>query len=122
MSDIANRLHAIVTQAVEEITRLRERVEELDARANEYARIAALGADLSLSDEPLEFEIEACTDTVRIASLEADARRYQYLRSNHWTMPGALIVTSSESVRLGCMTYSADLLDAEIDAAMDRKS
>jgi len=39
VSDIADRLHAIVTQAVEEITRLRKQVAELDARAADKRRM-----------------------------------------------------------------------------------
>lgn len=54
----------------------------------------------------------------RIEALEKDAARYRWLREQHWSEKGMCVVRQAESVRLGSFCPSGEILDAEIDAAM----
>lgn len=49
-----------------------------------------------------------------------DARRYRWLRRQHWDDSALCVVTEpKQNVRLGTYCPSEDLLDAAIDAAME---
>lgn len=45
-----------------------------------------------------------------------DAKRYRWLRSQHWMMQ-TVVVTNAKSVQRGTQTYSGEFLDEKIDQA-----
>lgn len=51
--------------------------------------------------------------------LEIDAERYRWLRSQHWSESVACVVTNpKQSVKLGALCPSQELLDNFIDTSM----
>jgi hypothetical protein len=53
----------------------------------------------------------------RLAAVEADAERYRWLRSQHWTQDTFCVVRPG-SLGVGAMTFTSDELDARIDGFM----
>ena len=61
-------------------------------------------------------ELRALLD--RCTELEADARRYRWLREQHWSSsPLAVVANPKKAIRLGHDSPSGSRLDDEIDAA-----
>lgn len=59
--------------------------------------------------------LEDAADT--IDELRRDAARYRWLREQHWS-DKTLTVTKSKYVEFGRLTYSLEMLDQAIDAAI----
>jgi len=54
------------------------------------------------------------------ADVERDAERYRWLRGQHWSKNGLCVVENSRSgiIQLGAYCPSMEMLDNDIDAAM----
>lgn len=96
---------------------------EPDVRCGEYAGAPGEGASENLwgSDSMRSYALSAIKELEEmVARAEKDAARYRWLRGRHWHDSDLCVVTSPKlNVRPGSSCPSEELLDDEIDAAID---
>lgn len=103
-------MHPICEQAADEIETLEQ------AYASLFKKHAELQADVT----ELRHAAGVANQTIAaLKSCEVDAKRYRWLRAQHWdSSPLAVVSDPKKAVKLGHDLPSLDRLDVYIDSAM----
>jgi hypothetical protein len=92
------------------LNKLIARIDAERARADKLDRIASELQDL------------CDKQALRLAAAETYARRYRWLRQQHWSAGTLAVVAQPRILPVGIYCPSLELLDQEIDAALAKES
>ena len=81
----------------------------------------ATGDEKNRENERSEAEQRLANIEARLTAAEADAKRYRWLRSQHWTEDTFCVVRPG-SLSVGAMTFARDDLDSRIDELMCQRT